>query len=157
MHQRRIRSEMLSFFACSVNSLCMAGIISKQVLATNSRSPHGAKSSVLVGRYKHVAPTRLDGGRREERFAGTGFIPKTWVPLRSTPGRGPRPSISAGVRDFMLSPTIAGSAFYSRDAAAMSSYFCNYRCLVAHRRIPGIVGTLPDKCESFALLILTTV
>ena len=26
------------------------------------------------------------------------------VPLRSTPGRGPRPSISAGVRDFMLSP-----------------------------------------------------
>ena len=27
------------------------------------------------------------------------------VPLRSTPGRGSRPSISAGVRDFMLPPT----------------------------------------------------
>jgi hypothetical protein len=26
------------------------------------------------------------------------------VPLRSTPGRGPRPSISAGVLDFMLPP-----------------------------------------------------
>ena len=35
---RRIRSEMLSFFACSVNSLCMAGIISKQRLTANGRS-----------------------------------------------------------------------------------------------------------------------
>jgi hypothetical protein len=29
---------MLSFFACSVNPLCMAGIISKQLLTTNSRA-----------------------------------------------------------------------------------------------------------------------
>ena len=30
------------------------------------------------------------------------------VPLRSTPGRGPQPSISAGVRDFMLPPRYGG-------------------------------------------------
>src|SRR6266550_558439 len=35
---RRIRSGMLSFFACSVNSLCMAGIIPKQWLTTNDRA-----------------------------------------------------------------------------------------------------------------------
>ncbi len=31
------------------------------------------------------------------------------VPLRFTPGRGPQPSISAGVQDFTLSPAVAGS------------------------------------------------
>jgi hypothetical protein len=32
------------------------------------------------------------------------LLSPSWVPLRSTPGRGPRPSSSAGVRDFMLPP-----------------------------------------------------
>src|SRR5213078_4247395 len=32
------------------------------------------------------------------------ILPNLGFRIRSTPGRGPRPSISAGVRDFMLSP-----------------------------------------------------
>ena len=44
------------------------------------------------------------------RSAGCDHFPPQFLGFRgrSTPGRGPQPSISAGVEDFMLSPRFAG-------------------------------------------------
>jgi len=47
------------------------------------------------------------------RFAGSAF--NAIVPGDHAPGRGPRPSSSAGVRDFMLSPRFAGSRSNCRE------------------------------------------
>lgn len=50
---------MLSFFACSVNSLCMAGIISKQPLMANGLASENAGSTVvLVGAASTTARSR---------------------------------------------------------------------------------------------------
>ena len=46
------------------------------------------------------------------RFAGyASYVNGPGVPLRSTPGRGPQPSISAGVLDFTLSPALRALVF----------------------------------------------
>src|SRR5258708_3508553 len=62
------------------------------------------------------ARVACDSGRAKNyfspvaRFAGfASYTGDPGVPLRSTPGRGPRPSISAGVLDFMPTPGSAGS------------------------------------------------
>src|SRR5712691_428793 len=48
---------MLSFFACSVNSLCMAAIISKQLLAANGRASEWKRDRV-AGRWQFLSPAK---------------------------------------------------------------------------------------------------
>jgi len=72
-------------------------------LQTESNQARGARDSpnVVIRATKRLSPA----------FAGFSPLTPTILgfPLRSTPGRGPQPSSSAGVLDFMLSPRFAGS------------------------------------------------
>jgi len=68
------------------------------------------------------------------------FRDGSWVPLRFTPGRGPQPSISAGVRDFMLTPASRARAMIRFDPTISRSCYPDRVQSVRSRRI------LRDAC-----------